>query len=396
MLIHSTFKNDIQDRYKYLVERYLRAMREEVNLAESPLGRVVQLERDRLELLGVEAMDDGKFWQSVSYVLRECSIWLVNSESEIKKINWNLAPFHVLIGGNKLDRGFTVEGLTVSYMNRPASDQIDTVEQRARAFGYRTQLLPFCQFFATAKTLKLLTEIVHTEDDLRVNLRAYLESGHTVREWAKQIGLLLPSGSRPSRKSVTPALAQFNTEGEWHALRRPRLDVASKIHNLTLIQNSGLLVAEKHNFGRLEFRTIEMTVSELHDFLNQWEVDPASSGWDHASILSYLRRHQNPDELCHVVLLTGEAENEVRPRVRKWEDDIGFINLFQGRDTNPDAIPFYKGDRELGFDEFGEKSVTLQIHHVTRRHHDDEDLYTVAIHLGDKVMFRKIDTGGIS
>lgn len=396
MLIHSTFKNDIQDRYKFLVDRYLRAMREEVNLAESPLGRIVQLERDRLELLGVAAMDDDKFWQSVSYVLRECSIWLVNSESEIKKINWNLAPFHVLIGGNKLDRGFTVEGLTVSYMNRPASDQIDTVEQRARAFGYRTQLLPFCQFFATARTLKLLREIVHTEDDLRVNLRAYLESGRTVREWAKQIGLLLPSGSRPSRKSVTPALAQFNTEGEWHALRRPRLDVASKIHNLTLIQNSGLFVAEKFSFGRLAFRTIEMTISELHDFLNQWEVDPASSGWDHSSILSFLRRHENPKELCHVVLLTGETDNDLRPRVRKWEDDIGFINLFQGRDTNPDAIPFYKGDRELGFDEFGEKAVTLQIHHVTRRSHDDEDLYTVAIHLGDKVMFRKIDTGGVS
>ena len=28
-------------------------------------------------------------------------------------------PVHILIGGNKLDRGFTVEGLTVTYMNRP-------------------------------------------------------------------------------------------------------------------------------------------------------------------------------------------------------------------------------------------------------------------------------------
>ena len=63
---------------------------------------------------------------------------------------------HLLVGGNKLDRGFTVEGLTVTYLNRPTSPQIDTREQRARAFGYRQDLLPYCQFFATPRTLRVL------------------------------------------------------------------------------------------------------------------------------------------------------------------------------------------------------------------------------------------------
>ena len=59
-------------------------------------------------------------------------------------------------------------------MNRPASEQLDTLEQRARAFGYRGDLLPYCQFFATPRTLKVLREIVDTEYDLRAQMRDWL------------------------------------------------------------------------------------------------------------------------------------------------------------------------------------------------------------------------------
>ena len=107
---------------------------------------------------------------------------------------------HVLVGGNKLDRGFTVEGLTVTYMNRPASDQIDTLEQRARAFGYRGDLLPYCQFFATPRTLKVLREIVDTEYDLRANLRDWLDGGHAVSTGPRRSGSCFRRGrGRPAK-----------------------------------------------------------------------------------------------------------------------------------------------------------------------------------------------------
>lgn len=388
MLIHSTFKNDLQDRYKFLVDRYIRAMRAEDELSTSAFSESLDEERARLHLLGVEALDDSSFWATLEYVLKETTVWLVNSATEVKKINWNLAPFHILIGGNKLDRGFTVEGLTVSYMNRPASEQIDTLEQRARAFGYRNQLLPFCQFYATARTLKLMTEIVHTEDDLRVNLKSYLEQGKSVRDWSSEMGLLLPAGSRPSRKSVLPALRFFNTEGDWHAMRRPRLDSKSKLTNLALIDQIALFQADQHNYGRLSFRTRTLSITELVAFIDSWQTDPATSGWRKDEIASYLRRLPDSHPDAAVVLLQGD-ESRTGARVRKWEPDVGFINLFQGRDTDPNRHPFYPGDRELGFSDFGKNRIILQVHHVTRRGFQDTDLFTLAIHLGDKTIVSK-------
>ena len=42
----------------------------------------------------------------------------------------------ILIGGNKISRGYTIEGLTISYYTRPTTAG-DTLQQMARWFGYR-------------------------------------------------------------------------------------------------------------------------------------------------------------------------------------------------------------------------------------------------------------------
>ena len=139
-------------------------------------------------------VDDQTFAHKLKFVLAQAMTWLVNSAADINKIDWHVSPVHVLVGGNKLDRGFTVEGLTVTYMNRPASPQVDTLEQRARAFGYRGDFLPYCQFFASKKTIRSLTEIVHTEEDLRARLHDHIDSGGSVHTWAREIGLVLPDG----------------------------------------------------------------------------------------------------------------------------------------------------------------------------------------------------------
>src|SRR5207253_1201810 len=44
--------------------------------------------------------------------------------------------WRILVGGNKFSRGFTIEGLTVSYYGR-ATKSADTLMQMGRWFGFR-------------------------------------------------------------------------------------------------------------------------------------------------------------------------------------------------------------------------------------------------------------------
>jgi len=390
MLIHSTFKNDIQEKYKFLLDRFIDNYKKLENKTEGEFANLIGAEMQRLYELGIPQVSRDLFWNTLEYVLKETHLWLVNSATEVKKVQWNLAPFHVLIGGNKLDRGFTVEGLTVTYMNRPASDQIDTIEQRARAFGYRTNLLPYCQFFGTARTINTLRGIVHTEDDLRANLRDSLDSGSSVAKWAHDIGLLLPPGTRPTRDSVLPPLSNFNPDGEWFVLRKPYVENEHKSSNLNLITKSGLLTSDYRMYQRMKFRTVEMPLRELLDgYLTKWKVNDSSPGWRNEEILEVLGRRPDLDETSYMLLLSNQDDPNL-PRQRKWVEDTGFVNLFQGEDVTHDNPGVdYLGDRKAGLVQYGKDKVIVQVHHVNRRGFDDRDLYTLAIHIGDWKMVKR-------
>ena len=75
--------------------------------------------------------------------IRRVVITEVNARrGETPKVNWREHYAHILVGGQTLDRGFTVEGLTVTYMPRSlGSRNIDTIQQRARFFGYKESYL---------------------------------------------------------------------------------------------------------------------------------------------------------------------------------------------------------------------------------------------------------------
>lgn len=216
MLVHSTHRNDIQSRYHHLLERQIRDWREAVANASdvSELPAVLLSERNLLRDAGAADTDDETFLERLRFVVRETVTWLVNSTEAVNKVNWNVSPVHILVGGNKLDRGFTVEGLTVTYMNRKPSNQVDTLEQRARAFGYRGDLLPYCQFFASKRTVQVLRDVVFTEYDLRTRLQDHLEEGGSVETWGREIGLLLPPGTKPTRANVVTESLTSRPDGE--------------------------------------------------------------------------------------------------------------------------------------------------------------------------------------
>jgi hypothetical protein len=393
MLVHSTQRNDVQERYRFLLSRLVARWAKEAAAAATVAGLPADIREERARLAGLGARDlaDGTFLDQVRYVLRETTLWLVNSASDVNKIDWSAAPVHVLVGGNKLDRGFTVEGLTVTYMNRRPTDQVDTLEQRARAFGYRGDLLPYCQFFATPRTLKVLREIVDTEYDLRANLRDWLAEGNDVAGWAEHVGLLLPEGMRPTRQAVLGTLFQFNDRPTWHQLRRPSTAPADLSANATLLGSLGLATANRVAYGRLSHPTLRMPLREVVErILVPWRGVAAGSspGWRHEDLVELLRRLPDQERAISVVLL---EHPDGGPRSREWDPELGFVNLLQGADPHPPAgRPPYPGDRAVGGADADPDQVVVQVHRVRSTQPGQvPELYTLAVHAGRRSVVRK-------
>ncbi len=391
MLIHPHSKTSIQERYRFLLQNYFEDMRDvsEVSseMADIDPDFVSQLDALEKRVGPIPSMDN--LLTSLKRVIKEVHISLLNSTTEIEKVKWNESPVHVLIGGNKLDRGFTVEGLTVTYMNRTASEQVDTTEQRARAFGYRREYLPYCQFFASNRTIDLLTDVVRTEIDLRQEIEDALLRGESVREWSENVGLLLPEGSKPTRDAVVSAIT-VNQLG-WHYIRRPSRDPEAIRHNRALIEKTGLFSAQVQNYGRLAFPTLELDrLSLLEQLIEPWSVPDFTPNWQRDHLLEVVTRTSRFIDKVIVVLMDVEIDGERRARQREWRDETGFVNIFQGRDNKRGTTGYgYPGDRAVGEDAFRKGDLMVQIHRVIAKGDPFATEYLIpAIFLGNKRLIR--------
>ncbi|MDP2265604.1 MAG: Z1 domain-containing protein, partial [Thiobacillus sp.] len=117
-----------------------------------------------------------------------------------KKVNWKSTPYWILVGGAKLDRGYTVEGLAITYMPRPlgSSPAADTLQQRARFFGYKKSYLGLCRVFVQDSVREAFSDYVDHEEFVRSALIS--NRGKPLREWRRDfiLGALL----KPTRPNV--------------------------------------------------------------------------------------------------------------------------------------------------------------------------------------------------
>jgi predicted phage terminase large subunit-like protein len=109
------------------------------------------------------------FDEIMSYLpdaMAETSVEIVNSNDEaVNHVKWENNHFWILIGGMKLDRGFTVRGITTTYMPRTMTQNADTLQQRARFFGYHSNYLGLVRVFlgienASEETLKTYNKLI--------------------------------------------------------------------------------------------------------------------------------------------------------------------------------------------------------------------------------------------
>lgn len=142
----------------------------------------------------------------IASVAKNVKVRAVNSDPDIGQsldFNSKLMPdgsksppsdiFVIAIGGAKLSRGITLEGLCISYFTRwnPAPTE-DTVLQICRWFGYRGSYLAFCRIFTTQGIYGGLQEIDENDHDLRLQLSRLMTQGKTPRD----AGLVLKCNPR--------------------------------------------------------------------------------------------------------------------------------------------------------------------------------------------------------
>jgi hypothetical protein len=137
----------------------------------------------------------------------------------------------IAVGGNKLSRGLTLEGLTVSYYLRSANAH-DTLFQMGRWFGYRDAYEDLCRLYVTDPLLNAFCGITEANEELYEDFREMADRGRTPSDYGVKIrdsvaGMLVTASNkmRTAQKvrigfsgagSETVAFRAETTRAEWN------------------------------------------------------------------------------------------------------------------------------------------------------------------------------------
>lgn len=99
--------------------------------------------------------------------LRRAIPKVINANNPDKEPNYN-PGMNILIGGNRLGRGVTIEGLMITYYGRDAKQKVmDTVHQHARMYGYRKELKDVTRLFLPEHILEAFRAIHEADEGMR-------------------------------------------------------------------------------------------------------------------------------------------------------------------------------------------------------------------------------------
>ena len=382
MMVHPARETISHKQYHIWVEAIRTLWIDMLFLPETDPDRRQLLEEFRTAHANLSrTVDDLETFEQISGYLRSAirktDVRLVNSLADADRdIKWTRTYPWILVGGQVLDRGFTVEGLTVTYMPRgPGVGNADTIQQRARFLGYKQAYLGYCRVFLEPAVTSLYTAYVRHEEDMRRSLLAHIDSGQPLSKFRRVF--LLDRKFRPTRQSVIDIdYTQPKFRAGWCWPRQP--------HNVNVKENQRVVGAfwERHGEAfvrdeghreRLPYHkhliARDFPLSVVYDeLLTCLEVNiEDSENWTLALILIDRYVSDNPDGTCSIYRMRPDV-----PTPERGLANDRIENLFQG------AYPVstrdvYAGDRALR-----DAPVTVQLHTVTLRTRQQTERVVVA------------------
>jgi hypothetical protein len=302
--------------------------------------------------------------------INQTALTLVNSVDG-HEVPWQNAYSHVLVGGEKLGRGYTVKGLTVTYMPRPPGGwTADTIQQRARFFGYHRDYLGYCRVYLHPDVRDVYAAYVTHEEDMRTRLAEH--RGQPLQDWRRIF--YLDQRLAPTRRNVllSPWMRASLSDG-WFAPRAPHISPGDGRHNTTVLaQLDGLEYQPDQRYPRHRCAVVylkDIFERVLVPLSYLYEDDALGLCVVNCNLKTLLDRDQ--ETRCLVYLMDG---GKVRDRTLSK----GVIpQLFQGRSSAGSEA--YPGDRAFS----NGRLPTLQLHSLKLRDGDQllEDIRAVAIRL---------------
>ncbi len=360
MLVHVTRFTQVQQEVAEQVAATLADFRDRLELGEGanpvlretaralyerdhvPTTREI-LETDDVAPLASEMPCFDDVWHELGPVAARTQVHVTNGTSQdaLGYVEHPEGLSVIAIGGDKLSRGLTLEGLSVSYYLR-ASKMYDTLMQMGRWFGYRPGYLDVCRLYTTPHLAGWYAAITAAAAELQAEFEAMAAVGRSPEEYGLRVrqhpgGLLVTSPSK-LRNSTSIKISYAGTITE--AVSFPKASSVRKRNWAQLEALTASLGARySHEVGLDVWR--DVSPDTVVAFLEGYVPDPATVRTQPRALTDYIQSRLADGELV------------------SWTVAIANVSA-------PPATAWRVGDRKLGLTRRSAQEVTDQRYSVRR------------------------------
>jgi len=214
---------------------------------------------------------------NIGVFLESVQIKTINSETG-HVLDYRAEPTlkAVAIGGNKLSRGLTIEGLLVSYFVR-STDMYDTLLQMGRWFGFRQGYEDLTRIYTTADLIRNFSDLAFVERQIREDIQVYEDERLT----PIQVGIRIRS--HPTMLVTSRLKSRF---AKSETIIQSYSDKSTETVKFPLSQPEILKKQEEENLKILNQFLKELGTPEMSD-----DKGPVWSGVNAAKILSFIKKY---------------------------------------------------------------------------------------------------------
>jgi hypothetical protein len=353
MLVHATRFVNVQSRVAEQIEAELNALRNVLTYGapgssqsgrqriESLWNRHILKEHEDFRVqLGEECPplpDWDQVWSRVDAALKRITVMRVNGTSaDALKYSKNPEGVYVIaIGGDKLSRGLTLEGLSVSYFLR-TSNMFDTLLQMGRWFGYRPGYADLCRVYTTGTLYAAFREIALAMEDLRADLDLMADTKKTPLEFGLRVrtpqdGLVITSANKIRRGDPVQVRFADSIIQTLEIPRRGDQAVENRAAVRKLIDRLGSAERKVRGQPSPHYLWHGVGVDIVLEFLSRYEAFATPSFFGRCNaIRNYIRQQVEKGELTGWTVAVVSKKTSPR-QVRLGANDVNLVE--RGRDS---------------------------------------------------------------
>lgn len=301
----------------------------------------------------------------------------INSDDTLiaeNAIEWDSDLAHILVGADMLNRGFTVENLSMTYLCRSTKGRsnADTIEQRCRFFGYKRKYADVCRVYLGSKNFTEYVDYVEHEEIMRTSLK----SCSSIKEFSQQAKAMILAGSlNPTRSNILSKKLVRDKLYGWRQMLSLKCMAENKKTIETFIEENHTNFTLFHDFNNpmRNHRYMKISIDDFLTLFSSIKYEDVPNITRKIVTIQYLQYLKETNKLEYVYLF--EMSYAAEPRKRKIVDGKP-QELFMGYARNGS----YPGDKEIKFDD----SLCVQVHHLISDDisviYGNKDFYNFAIH----------------